>query len=192
MKGKCCKLILEVLAAICGISAVLLTYSQIKESNSISRADFAYRFRTDFPKDQTRDLIVLFEMDLLKFKTDSNNIAYFELDSENLHKSQDSIKLQVKTKNIYSAYEIDNNLLMYLQNIGYYEDKKLMDIDFIYFNFYDNIVKVRENREISRYLEFIRRSDREYYLFIDKLSEKLKKKAGTNNVEFERSAKNQR
>ncbi|MDP4239648.1 MAG: hypothetical protein Q8904_09305 [Bacteroidota bacterium] len=165
------------------IIAVILSGLQIYNSNKISKADFGFKFLNNFNKKETKDLELMFDNDLLNYRTaciDSDSIAYFEFDYKKYHAYPDTLILQLKPKRIYSAYEIDNYLLMQYEDIGYYETHNLIDIDFIYSHFGYYLITTYENKNIKRYIKFIK-SDKEngnseYCKYYDHIYNKLVKR----------------
>lgn len=165
------------------IIAIVLSGLQIYESNKIAKADFAFRFLNNFDKEETKDLELMFDNDLLKFKisNDTDSIAYFEFNFKKYYALSDTLVLQIKPKKIYSAYEIDNYLLTQYEDMGYYESHNLIDIDFIYDHFGHYLITVYKNKDIKRYREFIKTdnddADSKYLDYYDKIYTKLIKRA---------------
>ncbi|MGD0280555.1 MAG: hypothetical protein ABSC11_14810, partial [Smithella sp.] len=139
---------------------VLLAYYQLIEGNEIAKGDFAHRFKTDFFTEQTRDLITLFDNDLLDFKILSNTnqgieFGYFIIDNSKLKfLSNASLNVLGHMKNIYTAYEIDDFLLSHFEDLGLYKKKKLLDIDYIYHGFDWYVECIYDNKEIKKYLKW--------------------------------------
>jgi hypothetical protein len=66
-----------------------IAYFQLKKANKISQADFDQRFKNDFFKEKTQQLFMLFQYNLLVFKTEpiidnDYEFPYFELDSKKI------------------------------------------------------------------------------------------------------------
>ncbi len=148
------------LGTITTLFLVILAYFQLKEGNEIAKGDFAHRFKTDFFTEQTRNLITLFDNNLLDFKILSNadqgiEFGYFIIDDSKLKLiSNSSLNLIGSMKKIYTAYEIDDYLLSHFEDLGLYKKKELLDIDYIYNGFDWYIECIYENKEIQKYLKW--------------------------------------
>jgi hypothetical protein len=136
-----------------------IAWNQLKKANKISNADFDQRFKNDFFNcEKTRQLVMLFQYDLLVFKTEPVSNAdcefpYFEVNLKQFDKN--TIFAGIKDR--YSAYEIDDFLLGHFEDLGLFCKKGLMDIEFIYEGFSYYIEEMHNNEQIQNYLCWTRR-----------------------------------
>ncbi len=112
---------------------------QLHKMNNVAVADFAHRFKADFFSKPTRDLIMLFEYNLLEFKIENVNygdkeeeIAYFEIQQSIINKNPIFTEFLEKGPKRYSTYYVDDNLLGHFDDMGTYELKKQLTIHYIY------------------------------------------------------------
>jgi len=139
---------------------------QLGAIRKVAQTDFARRFNKDFFNEKTRDLIMLFNYRALKFRMgeikyetdDPDNGAqfpYFLIDEGVLRqlKIDQEKKEQIEKKMCFSAFEIDDDLLGYFEEIGSYEKQGLLDVQDVYnyFSWYMNVIWNSE--EIQKYIE---------------------------------------
>jgi hypothetical protein len=141
-----------------------IAYFQLKKANKISQADFDQRFKNDFFKEKTQQLFMLFQYNLLVFKTEpiidyDYEFPYFELDSKKIDANPIYLMYLPKHRYRYSAYEIDELLLGHFEDLGLFYKKNLMDIEFIYSGFSYYIEEIHENDEIKKYIEWSRENE---------------------------------
>jgi hypothetical protein len=152
------------ITAIVTSGLVLLAWRQLKKMNEISRADFDQRFKNDFFNEKTQQLFMMFQYDLISFKTEfisyiNDEFPYFEIDVTKID-SNPIFKMYLdETKDRYSAYEVDNLLLGHFEDLGLFYKKGLMDIEFIYEGFDYYIEEIHNNKHIQNYIRWTR--DRE-------------------------------
>jgi hypothetical protein len=141
-----------------------IAYFQLKKANKISQADFDQRFKNDFFKEKTQQLFMLFQYNLLVFKTEpiidnDYEFPYFELDSKKIDANPIYSMYLPEHKYRYSSYEIDELLLGHFEDLGLFYRKKLMDIEFIYSGFSYYIEEIHENDEIKKYIEWSKKNE---------------------------------
>jgi hypothetical protein len=138
-----------------------IAWTQLGKTNKISNADFAHRFKNDFFNEKTQQLFMLFDYNLILFKTKSvsnadDEFPYFEVDKTQFDANPIYAIGLSKIKYHYTAYEIDDLLLGHFEDLGLFCKKKLMDIEFIYEGFDYYIEGIHENKQIQNYLDWIR------------------------------------
>jgi hypothetical protein len=187
MKAKCkikIKSILTIIPIVITVGGLIIAINQLNENKKIAKANFAREFKNDFFTPQARELIMLFEYDLLKFevlkniKRPKHDIGYFIIDSVKLKGyNKDTISRFFSSSKKFSEFEIVDNLLLHLDDLGYYLRKNLIDIDYIFNCFDYDITLVWENRELQKYLTWIDSDNetKDSYLEMKILYEKLKK-----------------
>jgi hypothetical protein len=153
-----------------------IAWNQLGKTNKISKADFDQRFKTDFFNENTTQLFMLFQYDLLVFKTEpvtdiDDEFPYFEVNLKQF--ATNPIFAGIKDR--YSAYEIDNLLLGHFEDLGLFCEKRLMDIDFIYEGFGYYIEEIHENEQIQNYLCWSREEENEESDTFDKFDDIFKK-----------------
>ena len=145
-----------------------IAWTQLKKGNLISQADFDQRFKNDFFKEKTQQLFMLFQYDLIEFKTE-DEFPYFEVDSAKIDANPIFKIYLAENKYRYSAYEIDELLLGHFEDLGFFCKKGLMDIEFIYEGFSYYIEEIHKNKQIQNYIEWTRggedESGDEFYNF---------------------------
>ncbi len=145
-----------------------VAYWQLKSFNKTTRADFINRFTNEFFNKSTQEIIVLFDYSALKFRVSEVDYGediskkewpYFLIDR--------NISNQFKTKianekEKYTAFELDDDLLGYFDDLGTYEKKGILDISLVYdvFSFY--IELVWENEEIQKYIKWQQDDDEDF------------------------------
>ena len=94
-----------------------------------------------------------------KQKKSNKKYPYFVLDKVSLSKAVNlDIKDVKELKDIYSAFEIDDDLLGYFEDIGNYIEEKLLDKKMAYDLFSWYIGEVGSNEEVIKYINW-QRSD---------------------------------
>jgi hypothetical protein len=149
--------------AVSGIATVWLifvAYDQLGDSNRTSRADFIRRFADKFFNEPTRDLLMLLDCEALSFQ-DTGPFPYFVVDEKAVRECgiNEEKKRELLDRKKYSAYEMDDCLLGYLEDIGFFEKRGLINIEEVnsHFNWY--IQMVWDNPEIQKYVQMERKED---------------------------------
>jgi len=135
---------------------------QLGGINKTTKADFIKKFTDDFFNETTRDIIMLFDYKALNFRNGeieygqdipTKPFPYFLID-ENVVKQLkiDPVKQkQIIDKKYYSAFEIDDYILGFFEDLGSYEKKGLIDIEGVYNGFDWYIDIIWNNEEIKKY-----------------------------------------
>jgi hypothetical protein len=89
---------------------------------------------------------MLIDQNRVKFTDDSSGFEVVETPIP------ETIKGEV-IKKYYSEYEVDDLLLGHFDDLGLFERKRFIKIDMVYEMFSWYIERVRDNREIDRYIE---------------------------------------
>lgn len=159
-----------VTAAMTFILAIIALW-QLGKMNKTSKTDFIHRFTKDFFSPETRRLIMLFDpdYDLLKFEVEKihdeksnedTEYPYFKLDKDGLNKLTKLGKEdKEKIKDVYSAYEVDDDLLGHFEDVGNYEAEGLLDFKMVYNGFDWYITTIWDNKEIQKYIKWERDID---------------------------------
>ena len=151
-------------SAVLAVFTVLIVFfakEQLKASGRRETADFALRFKRDFFTDKTRDLVMLCDNDLLEFIEKGDDACFKVLkEKQRIDQPCDVINfLSAKERDYYSTYEIDDFLLTHLEDLGTFETKKVLDIDYIYEGFSWYLVTAFENEAVKQYIKWVRKSD---------------------------------
>jgi hypothetical protein len=157
------------------IATLLLWYVAREQLTGISRAtkaDFIKKFGNEFFNDTTRDIMMLLDYDALSY--DEKYIRYSHLKSPKVFQyfkinqnivDQFAISTDKRDsffkKGVYSAFEIDDFLLGYLEDIGHFERHGLLNIKDVnnFFGWY--LIKIWENAEVNKYVFMQRQTDDE-------------------------------
>jgi hypothetical protein len=154
-----------------GACIVLLTtwiaWKELDEIKNTNSADFIYKLKNDFFKEDTRNLITLIDLDALKF-IENGDMPYFEVVKEKLENFPEDIMDRLTQKKFYAAYEIDDFLLGHFEDVGLLEQKGVLDIEMVYEEFSWYIETTYENCEIKKYIEYSRRDEEDKDIY-DKL-----------------------
>ena len=146
---------------------------QLHGANTTSRADFIRKFSNEFFTQKNRDLVMLFEYDLLKFKVKTTNdpkdnketqFHYFETDTPALQKIAVLDKQDMANfKPVYSTYEVDDDLLGFFDDIGNYEKQGLISVQMVDEEFGWYIKKIWRNAEVQKYIQWSAAYDDDAY-----------------------------
>lgn len=140
-----------------------IAWTQLGKTNKISNADFIHRFKSDFFNEKTRQLFMLFDYDLIVFKTEPvstgiEEFAYFEVNQKQFDANPIFLRVLTEKKYLYSVYEIDDLLLGNFEDLGLFCKRGLMDIEFIYEGFGYYIEEIYENQQIKNYMCWIKKN----------------------------------
>ncbi len=164
----------------------VIAWWQLSKGNKTTQADFIHRFTNDFFNYEARDLTMLFNNGLLKFKVRdisekdkdelSKEFPYFEIDKKLLSKIRISneAKEKLDKQEVYSAHEIDDNLLGHFESIANYERNGLINIQMVYETFSWYIEVAWENQEVKNYIQWLRSDGEEFYDGIEYVYKKIK------------------
>jgi len=162
---------------------VLFTYIQVSRYENSMKADFAHRMKKDFFNESQRNILFLFNNDLLEFKLFTNSdssvyFPYFSLNKERVKYFQnDSIKLLPNVKDSYTTYEIEDLILNHFEDLNLYRKNGLIDDEYLYNGYTWYVESMYENKQIVKLLEWMNSGSekndsysgfKELYLFIQK------------------------
>lgn len=160
--------------AIATILLWLVALQELAYSNKIAKTDFAHRFTLEFNREETRDLVMLFNHNALKFKiknievkendSNSDNISlYFEIQKDILTKLvvSEKKKKEFHAKSIYTAFEVDDFMLGYFEEMAALEKRGMLTIEVIYDNFDFYFDFIWNNEEIKKYIMYERENEKD-------------------------------
>jgi hypothetical protein len=129
---------------------LIITIEQLREVKETTSADFSHKVKDDLFTPGNVKLIALLDDSILIFKSDSENNAWFEVDT-NLNKK---LPLQLQHKDIlrtYNLFEIDQ-LLQDFEDLAFYEKRGQIKFEYIYDQYAYYIEMIWRNREIQKYI----------------------------------------
>lgn len=146
------------------LAFLLFALLQIGQVSRITKGDVLQKFSANFFQQESRDFVLLFEYELLEFK--SNNIGVDTI-SGLPHDFSCFVKasnyppklnkfLIDSTKTIYSAYEIDDYILGHFEDMGMSLKMGVIDVGEVYLNYGWYIIFFWENKEIKKYIDWCR------------------------------------
>jgi hypothetical protein len=149
-----------------GVAVVLATvgvavaFVQLGGIKKVSRADFAKRFIDTFFSAETRTLFTLLLNSALEFAvleiTDEagmviDRLPYFRIKKSVAKQLQGIVAIE-EARTGYSAFEIDDLLLGFFDDLGWYYQRGLIDLETIKQAFGYYICESFENDQVKRYL----------------------------------------
>lgn len=149
------------------VATILLWWVAKKQLGGISKTakvDFIKKFSNEFFSETTRDVLMLLDYNALNFRIKeieygenipSKPFPYFLINEEvtkQLEIEPEKLKRLLDRKT-YSAFEIDDCLLGYFEDMGSFEKYGLLDIDHVYDYFDWYIENCWNNGEIKKYIE---------------------------------------
>ena len=149
------------ITAIIAILGVAIAWYELDQNRKISRADFIKKFVDSFFTEETRTFFTLLQNQALVFDekkiTDENNkeidhLPYVKIKKQITEQLNGIVKID-PDKTGYSAFEIDDFLLGYFDDIQLYRRKGLIDFIMIEQTFGYYITEAYNNPEIKAYLE---------------------------------------
>ena len=149
------------LSAIITLALTIIALVQLRAVNKTTRAEFVHKFTNGFFNQNCRNLVFLFDHNLLEFKSkklhNGDEIVWFELDEKVLHEiSGIDAKDKERFKKVYTSYDVDDELLGHFEDLGNYSKQRLLDIQMVYEVFSSYIISIWENEEIGKYVTWIR------------------------------------
>ncbi len=147
-------------AVVVAAVGVIIALQQLGGIKKISRADFAKRFMDTFFTSETRTLFTLLMNSALEFEVlqikDSAGEAMDRLPYLRIKKDVagqlGGLVLIDKERTGYSSFEVDDLLLGFFDDLGWYEKKGLIDLETIKQAFGYYISESYENEQVQRYL----------------------------------------
>jgi len=149
------------IGAIATAGAILVVWKELGATKKTTRADFAKRFVDSFFTEETRKLFTLLMNSALEFKIlDIKGKDGKKIDELPILEIKKDIADQLKgvvdigsTRTGYSAFEIDDLLLGYFDDLGWYEKRGLIDLETIRETFGYYISECYQSAEIQKYLQ---------------------------------------
>lgn len=179
--------ILSFFTAIATIAIAFIAKYELDKNSEIKSAEIINDFTSSFFTPKTSELIFLFEYDQIKLVPDNKgelklkdlpeDYTFFKVTQSGYRRKDEVPAHLLDNTNIYSPYEIEDNLLGYFEDMDLFLKKGVLKEDFVFevFGFY--IITIGKNQQIQDYICQIR----EHYkdeLFYDKFEELIKKTPG--------------
>lgn len=148
---------IAVIVAAAGVAVALIQLGGIKK---ISRADFAKRFLDTFFIPETRTLFALLmnsalEFEVLEIKDKAGEIIdrlpYLRIKKDVADQLRGIVPVE-NERSGYSAFEVDDLLLGFFDDLGWYQKQGLIDLETIKQAFGYYICISHENEQLKRYL----------------------------------------
>lgn len=124
---------------------------QLRGMNKTSKSEFIFKLKDSFFTSRTRKIIQLLNSRELKF-----------VDNEDLNKTRfkrDSNEFSIST------YDMDDNLLRKLEDVGLFYNKGVIPLDMTYEEFRWYVESVWENNEIQKYIQRHRIHDNDFGIY---------------------------
>lgn len=156
-------LIATAVSAVATIGLLWVAWVQLNSINQTARADFNNKFTEGFFTQECRDLLMLFQYGLIKFKlgkiSENEEAPFFEVDQNKL-KNLSLIDLEVKEglKKIYSEFDLDDHILGHFEDIGLYQKDGLLDTNMVDQVFGSYIEFLWENAEVKEYINWTKKN----------------------------------
>jgi hypothetical protein len=173
-------------AAAGAVAVAIVANSELSKSRKISNVQLSQDFKRDFFTAVNEELHLFLEFDLLIYHSDNKGekrlpnlpeeLSYFEVKMKDFKRKEDNKPAYLDgLHNIYSAYEIDDYVLGNVEELGLFEEKGIMTLEFIDEIFGNYIKTVGENNEIKRYVREsrIQYNDNALYNRLENLYNKL-------------------
>jgi hypothetical protein len=143
------------------------------------KAEFADRFRSELLSSSAEKIFFLVAHGFVEFRVDpTTKRPYFFIieASENIIKQR--IEQMLDGQRIILTFEIDDEILSPLEEVAYYEEKKVLDFDYVYETFADHIDVFMSNKEVVKYITWMRETTgMDVYRKLEKLHAKIKQHA---------------
>ncbi|GEM_PF-2124888 len=186
IKGKTAKIDHYIVAAYLGglanAALAILTlficffgFKQLDEFTKSAQEKFAFDFNKDFYLENNRNLIMLMDVDCLKFNKEDPKFPVFEAGgpAQKYLTICDAANNEKHAKTRYSSYEIDM-LMDLFDQINHFEENGMMNIETIYSDFGWKITTVWECKAIKEYVAWIKsRYNKDLYEGYGKLYNKV-------------------
>jgi hypothetical protein len=149
----------------------LFQLSDIRKTNS---AEFSHKITNDFFTESNINLLTLFDENVLMVDT-AGEVAWFYIDTTRYKSFNENINLH-NAPLVYQANQIDY-LLHNFEDLGLYQKKGLVAIDDIYEGFDYYVESTWENKQVSKYIAWLRNEPggADCYTYFEYLYKKLKK-----------------
>ncbi|MEI6846010.1 MAG: hypothetical protein WCK36_03070 [Candidatus Firestonebacteria bacterium] len=149
---------------------------QLNEITASSQESVAFEFNKEFYTENNRELIMLIDMDCLKFSREDPKFPVFLVNerAKEYLTVFDSANNEKQTKTRYSSYEIDM-LMGLFDRVNHFEENNMLSMDTIDNDFGWKIVTVWEYPAIQEYVSWIKeRYNKNLYEGYGKLYNKIK------------------
>ena len=142
---------------------------QLRSIRRTSRADFMKRFIDSFFVEDSRTLFTLLLNSALEFAVRPievggdklDELPYLRIKKEIADRLIGIVHLNPE-KTGYSAFEVDDFLLGHFEDVGWYVQRKLMDLNAAYQSFGFYVIATVEHTEMKKYLEDQRAKEYSY------------------------------
>jgi hypothetical protein len=147
-------------AAIAAFVAIFIAWLELGSTRKTTHADFVKRFNDSFFNQETRTLFTLLMNSALEFNVleikgkdgqQIDRLPYFKIKKDIANQLKGIVSIDPE-KTGYSAFEIDDFLLGYFDDIGWYRKGRIIDLDSIEQTFGYYVIACYENEEIQKYL----------------------------------------
>jgi hypothetical protein len=139
------------------------------------KAEFGDRFRRELLSSSAKKIFFLVAHGFVEFKLDpTTKRPYFLIieASENVIKQR--LEQMLAAQRIILTFEIDDEILSPLEEVAYYEEKKVLDFDYVYETFAEHIDVFMSNKEVVKYIKWLRETTgMDVYRKLEKLHAKI-------------------
>jgi hypothetical protein len=143
------------------------------------RAEFADRFRAELLSSSAEKIFFLVAHGFVEFRLDpSTKRPYFFIieASENIIKQR--LEQMLDGQRIILTFEMDDEILSPLEEVAYYEQKNVLDFDYVYETFAEHIDVFMSNEEVVEHITWMRKTTgMDVYRKLEKLHAKIKQHA---------------
>jgi|SRR6185312_12068947 len=135
------------------VTVIGSAYLEIKDANKTNAAEFIHKIKNDFFTETNINLLTYLDEDVLMLDTTNDN-AWFNIDTvkyKRLHKYFNISHITLH----YPSNQVDE-LLQNFEDIGLYEKKGLVSLDYIHEGYDAYIKSTWENKQINNYIMWLR------------------------------------
>jgi hypothetical protein len=144
------------------------------------KAEFGDRFRSELLTPSAQKIFFLVAHGFVEFRDDqTTGRAYFFIieAQENIIKQR--LEQILGEQRIILTFEMDDEILSPLEEVAYYEEKKVLDFDYVYETFADHIDVFMSSAEVKKYIVWLRKYGRpDVYVKLEKLHVRIEARAG--------------
>lgn len=153
---------------------LLITIDQLREVKETTSADFSHKIKQDLFTPENVTIIALLDDSILIFKSDLNNNAWFQIDT-NLNKRLPVLLQHKGIPQVYNLFQIDQ-LLQDFEDLSFYETRGQINIEYIYDQYAYYIEMIWQNPEVRKYIRWQRGQSNfsNTYVNLEKVYRKLK------------------
>ncbi len=152
------------ITALASVALCFIAWFQLSKTREINEAEFIQDFKKDFYTARTRELLMLFEYDQIKFIENGSDrskqkglpqdMCLFEVTLPGYKRTDEIPNYFLNNNNLFSEFEIDDFLLGHYEDLGLFYIQKLMSLELIYQVFMPHLKLVLDNQEIKKYIEY--------------------------------------